>query len=721
MPKKITIALAGNPNSGKTTIFNNLTGARQKVGNWPGVTVEKKEGTAIHNGATIRVVDLPGTYSLTAYSQEEIIARNFIIEEKPDLVVNVIDAANLERNLYLATQLIDLGVKLVFALNMIDMAQSRGQMINHEQLSLLMGVPFIPTVGTKGRGTRELLEAIVKVAEDRESIARHIHINYGRELEEEIVKLQGVIRSSQPSMDEHYARWLAIKLLENDEEVGKEIDKKPSAQAVLNQLEQSKARIQRMLGNDPETLIADCRYGFIHGALKETLRQTRKDKRYLSDQVDMVLTNRLLGFPIFIFFIWAMFQLTFNVGQYPMAWIDAGMGLIAKFIAGLMGEGLFKSLVVDGIISGVGGVAVFLPNIFILFFCIALFEDTGYMARCAFIMDKVMHTLGLHGKSFIPMIMGFGCNVPAIMATRVLESKRDRILTILIIPLVSCSARLPVYVLIAGALFGARAGNVIFSLYIIGIALSIIMGQVFKRTLFKGEIAPFVLELPPYRMPTLKGTVIHMWERGSIFIKKMGGVILLGSIVVWALSSFPRGVVYSRDYAGEERRIQQEYATSIQSAAPKNSEALAKERDQKITEVEISKQREFQEKSYLGRLGKGMAPVLRPLGFDWRAGVALLTGFVAKEIVVSTFGVLYQAKEKDETLRTAIQRAMTPLAGYAFLIFVLVYTPCLATVAAIRRETGSWTWTAFAVGYALCLAWCLAFVIYQGGMLLGLG
>jgi ferrous iron transport protein B len=433
MPKKITIALAGNPNSGKTTIFNNLTGARQKVGNWPGVTVEKKEGTAIYNGATIRVVDLPGTYSLTAYSQEEIIARNFIIEEKPDLVVNVIDAANLERNLYLATQLIDLGVKLVFALNMIDMAQSRGQMINHKQLSLLMGVPFIPTVGTKGRGTRELLEAIVKVAEDRESITRHIHINYGRELEEEIAKLQGVIRSSQPSMDEHYARWLGIKLLENDEEVGKEIDKKPDAQAILNQLEQSKARIQRMLGNDPETLIADCRYGFIHGALKETLRQTHKDKRYLSDQVDMVLTNRLLGFPIFIFFIWAMFQLTFNVGQYPMAWIDAGMALLAKFVGGLMGEGLFRSLVVDGIIGGVGGVAVFLPNIFILFFCIALFEDTGYMARCAFIMDKVMHTLGLHGKSFIPMIMGFGCNVPAIMATRVLESKRDRILTILII------------------------------------------------------------------------------------------------------------------------------------------------------------------------------------------------------------------------------------------------------------------------------------------------
>lgn len=724
MAKEITIALAGNPNSGKTTIFNNLTGARQKVGNWPGVTVEKKEGTATYDGYTIRVVDLPGTYSLTAYSQEEIIARNFILEEKPDLVVDVIDGANLERNLYLAAQLIDLGVKLIFALNMVDLAQSRGQIIDHEHLSLLMGVPFIPTVGTKGRGTRELLEAIVKVAEDKESIARHIHINYGKELEEEIAKLQGVILTTGLIADEHYARWLGIKLLENDEEVGKEIDKKSGATSILNQREQSKARLQRRLGDDPEALIADCRYGFIHGALKETLRQTRKDRRYLSDQVDMVLTNRLLGFPIFIFFIWAMFQLTFTIGKYPTTWIDAGVKSLAHFVSGLMGKGLLASLAVDGIINGVGGVALFLPNIFILFFCIALFEDTGYMARCAFIMDKVMHTLGLHGKSFIPMIMGFGCNVPAIMATRVLESRKDRILTILIIPLISCSARLPVYVLIAGALFGARAGNVIFSLYIIGIALSIIMGQIFKRTFFRGEIAPFVLELPPYRLPTLKGIVLHMWERGSIFIKKMGGVILLGSIVVWALSSFPRGVDYSRDYTGEERRIQEECTIAIQGAAPEKAALLAKERDQKIAVVENLRKREFQEKSYLGRLGKTMTPVLRPLGFDWRAGVALLTGFVAKEIVVSTFGVLYQAKEgaeAGETLSAAIQQGMTPLIGYAFMVFVLIYTPCLATVAAIRRETGSWKWTAFAVGYALCLAWCLAFIIYQGGMLLGLG
>jgi ferrous iron transport protein B len=727
--KKITIALAGNPNSGKTTIFNNLTGAHQKVGNWPGVTVEKKEGTATYNGYTIRVVDLPGTYSLTAYSQEEIIARNYIIEEKPDLVVNVIDASNLERNLYLASQLIDLGVKLVFALNMVDLAQSRGQIIDHEQLALLMGVPFVPTVGTKNQGTKELLEAIVRVAEDRESLTRHIHIDYGREVEEEIAKVQGTIRSARSSIGEHHARWLGIKLLENDEEVIKVIEKKPRKKAILGQLEHSKRRLQQILGDDPESLIADRRYGFIHGALTETLHHSKKDRRYLSDRVDTVLTNRLFGFPIFIFFIWAMFQLTFNLGRYPMAWIDAGVGLLAQFVGGLMGEGLLKGLVVDGIISGVGGVAVFLPNIFILFFCIALFEDTGYMARAAFIMDKVMHTLGLHGKSFIPMIMGFGCNVPAIMATRVLESRRDRILTILINPLISCSARLPVYVLIAGALFGARAGNVIFSLYIIGIVLAILMGQIFKRTLFRGEIAPFVMELPPYRMPTLKGTLIHMWERGSIFIKKMGGVILLGSIIVWALSSFPQNVDYARDYEGQKLRIQEEYtlkeASLLQTGQGDKVELLTEEMDRKIAEMEILKKRESQEKSLLGRLGKAIAPVLRPLGFDWRAGVALLTGFVAKEIVVSTFGVLYQVRgeegEESETLRAAIRKTMTPLVGYAFMIFILVYTPCLATVAAIRRETGSWGWTGFAVGYGLALAWILAFFIYQGGILLGLG
>lgn len=729
MAREITIAIMGNPNSGKTTIFNNLTGARQRVGNWPGVTVEKKEGVTTYHGYTIHVVDLPGTYSLTAYSFEEIIARNYIIEEQPDLVVDVIDTSNLERNLYLATQLIDLGVRLVFAMNMVDVAESRGLVTDHERLSLLLGVPFVPTVGTKNQGTKDLLDTVIRVAEDRESVSRHIHIDYGRDLEEEIEKLQELIRTDASFPNAHHSRWLGIKLLENDEAVIRQIAKSSLNERILDGLERSKENLNKILGEDSETLIADRRYGFIHGALKETFRHTRKDRRYLSDQVDMVLTNRALGFPIFLFFIWAMFQLTFTVGQYPMDWIDTGVQLLGQSVGGMMGEGLLKKLIVDGVISGVGGVAVFLPNIFILFFCISLFEDTGYMARAAFIMDKVMHTLGLHGKSFIPMIMGFGCNVPAIMATRVLESRRDRILTILINPLVSCSARLPVYVLIAGALFGASAGNVVFSIYIIGIALAILMGQIFKRTLFRGEIAPFVLELPPYRMPTLKGTVIHMWERGSIFIKRMSGVILVGSILVWALSSFPQLVNYSRDYDNEKRKIAEQYAVQVAemtaSGQAQEVEFLTKERDMELSSLESLEKDEFQENTFLGRLGNAIAPVLRPLGFDWKGGVALVTGFVAKEIVVSTFGILYQVEEEtgeeSENLRTAIRGAMTPLIGYGFMIFVLVYTPCLATVAAIRRETGSWGWTGFSVGYSLILAWVLTFAIYRGGMLLGLG
>jgi ferrous iron transport protein B len=729
MAGEITIAIVGNPNAGKTTIFNNLTGARQKVGNWPGVTVEKKEGVTSFNGHRIHVVDLPGTYSLTAYSLEEVIARTYIIEEKPDLVVDVIDASNLERNLYLATQLIDLGVKLVFALNMIDVAESRGLVTDHQKLSLLLGVPIVPTIGTKNRGTTHLLEAVIRVAEDRESVLRHIHIDYGRDLEAEIGKLQKLIQTNGEFPDEHHSRWLGIKLLENDEEVIRQVRQCTQKKVILSGLKRSKANLIKILGEDSEAVIADRRYGFIHGALKETHRQTRRDRRYLSDQVDMVLTNRAFGFPIFIFFIWAMFQLTFSVGQYPMDWIDSGVQRLGGLVGGVIGEGLLRNLIVDGVISGVGGVAVFLPNIFILFFCIALFEDTGYMARAAFIMDKVMHTLGLHGKSFIPMIMGFGCNVPAIMATRVLESRRDRILTILINPLVSCSARLPVYVLIAGALFGGRAGNVIFSLYLLGIALAILMGQIFKRTLFRGEIAPFVLELPPYRMPTFKGTVIHMWERGFIFIRKMGGVILVGSILVWALSSFPQTVNYSRDYDTERKRVEDQYAVQNAELTRKGEaqkvELLTTQRNLELARLEALQKDEFQENSFLGRLGKLIAPVLRPLGFEWKEGVALVTGFVAKEIVVSTFGILYnvgeEAEEESESLRAAIRGAMTPLIGYAFMVFVLVYTPCLATVAAIRRETGSWGWTGFSVGYSLILAWILALVIHRGGMLLGLG
>jgi ferrous iron transport protein B len=714
----ITVALAGNPNSGKTTIFNHITGTRQHVGNWPGVTVEKKEGLIQHNGHRLRVVDLPGTYSLTAYSVEEIVARRFLVDEKPDVVVDIVDASNLERNLYLATQLIELGVKLILALNMADVAESRGHHIAADRLGTLLGVPVVFTVGTKNQGIKELLDKVVAVAEDRDTVSRHIHIAYGHELEKEIKKIQDVIWQD-PSIGRRYStRWLAVKLLENDGAVKEGVGALGEIGGrILAQAEAGRARLAQFYQDDTEMVLTDQRYGFISGALKEVLRVSAESKFDLSRQVDLLLTNRLLGFPIFIFFIWAMFQLTFTVGAYPMAWLDAGVGWLGGLATSVSPPGLFRDLVVDGVIAGVGSVIIFLPNILLLFFCIALFEDTGYLARAAFIMDRVMHLIGLHGKSFIPLLMGFGCNAPAIMAARTLESERDRILTILINPLMSCSARLPVYVLLAGTFFGASAGNVIFSIYVLGIALAVAMGKLFRLTLFRGESAPFVMELPPYRVPTLKSLLIHMWDRSVIFLRKMGGVILVGSMVVWFLGAFPRhAVAPALEPAGRGQTALTPYPAELSSAGPRSGhEKEAAEREKLRLE-----------RSYLGRLGRVIQPIFAPLGFDWQTSVAVLSGFVAKEIVVSTLGVLYAASsdgnDENEALRLALRASgMTPLAAYALMAFVLTYVPCLATVGAIRRETNSWKWTGFSIAYTLTLAWVVAFVIYQGGRLFGLG
>jgi ferrous iron transport protein B len=692
----ITVALTGNPNSGKTTIFNNLTGTRQHVGNWPGVTVEKKEGTILHSGHHLRIVDLPGTYSLTAYSVEEIIARRFLVDQKPDVVVDIVDASNLERNLYLATQLIELGVKVVLVLNMADVAHARGYQIDSETLGTLLGVPVVFTVGKRNEGTTELLNRVVQVAEDRDTVSRHIHISYGRELEKEVKRIQDVIWQDPAIGHRFSTRWLAVKLLENDSAVQDRVRALGAVgKEVIEQAEASRRRLAEFYKDDPEMVLTEQRYGFITGALKEVLKVSSKSKVDLSRQIDLVLTNRLLGFPIFILFIWAMFQLTFTLGAYPMEWIDAGVAWLGSVIRDSFPAGLLRDLLVNGAIAGVGSVAIFLPNILILFFCIALFEDTGYLARAAFIMDRVMHIVGLHGKSFIPLLMGFGCNVPAIMATRTLESERDRLLTILINPLMSCSARLPVYILLAGTFFGASAGNIIFSIYALGIALAIGMGKLFRVTLFRGEMAPFVMELPPYRVPTLKSLLIHMWDRGSVFLRKMGGVILIGSITIWVLASFPRSGDINRHGQG-----------TAQPAEVVEANAL--------------------ERSFLGRLGHAVEPVFAPLGFDWRTSVAVLTGFVAKEIVVSTLGVLYASgpdvNEESEALRRSLRESrMTPLAAYALMAFVLIYVPCLATVAVIRRETNSWGWTAFSISYSLVLAWIVAFLIYHGGRLLGWG
>jgi ferrous iron transport protein B len=663
MPNKsITIALAGNPNSGKSTIFNNLTGTRQKVGNWPGVTVEKKEGHLTANGYRLTVVDLPGTYSLTAYSIEEIVARNFILDEKPELVVNVIDASNIERNLYLATQLRELDTKVIFVLNMEDVARQRGSKIDGDKLSELLDVPVVFTVGNRNEGTEELLRTIISVVESDIELPRSRRVSYGKDIEGAVGELSEFIRDKTGETLPYNIRWVAIKLLENDKIVKERIRKTAGSEGegILSEAELKRQRIREFFDEEPEIVMTDRRYGFVAGIVKEVVK-TVSDKRVdASRQIDQILTNRLLGLPIFVFFIWAMFQMTFSLGAYPMSWIDTGVGLLGQAAGGILPGGLFRDLIVDGVIAGVGSVAIFLPNILILFFCIALFEDTGYMARAAFLMDKVMHLIGLHGKSFIPLLMGFGCNAPAIMATRTLESEKDRILTILINPLMSCSARLPVYILLAGTFFGARAGNAIFSIYVLGIVLAILIGRLFRSTVLRGSVAPFVMELPPYRAPMLKGLMIHMWDRSKIFLRKMGGVILIGSLVIWLLSSFPREVRFSMDYESEIAAINARYAVPIAEVKSELREELVRERDRAVSAIEAEKAKEKMEKSYIGHIGKALAPVFAPLGMDWRASVAVLSGFVAKEIVVSTLGVLHAVgadeTEKSEALKLALKK-----------------------------------------------------------------
>jgi len=729
MPKRsIIIALAGNPNSGKSTIFNNLTGTRQKIGNWPGVTVEKKEGHVAANGYDLTIVDLPGTYSLTAYSIEEIVARNFILDEKPDVVVNVIDASNLERNLYLATQLRELDTKVIFVLNMADVARERGAKIDRDKLSTLLDVPVVFTVGNRNEGTQDLLQAIISVVESDIELPRTRRVYYGQDIEKSIGELSGFIQEKGGNRLPYNIRWVAVKLLENDKIIKQRIQEKlnPLGDDILIEAELSRRRLRDFFDEEPEILMTDHRYGFVAGIVKEALKTVSEQRADASRQIDQVLTNRLLGLPIFVFFIWAMFQLTFSLGAYPVDWIDAAVGWLSRTVSGILPPGLVTDLIVDGMIAGVGSVIIFLPNILILFFCIALFEDTGYMARAAFLMDKVMHLIGLHGKSFIPMLMGFGCNVPAIMATRTLESEKDRLLTILINPLMSCSARLPVYILLAGTFFGAKAGNAIFSIYALGIALAILMGRLFRSSVLKGEVAPFVMELPPYRVPMLRGLMIHMWDRSKIFLRKMGGVILIGSVVIWVLSSFPRPVQMSRDYDGEMADLEARYEASMNQAESRQRAELLREKNQAISTLEGEKTKETVEKSAIGYLGKALEPIFSPIGMDWRGSVAVMTGFVAKEIVVSTMGVLYavgtETGEKTEALKLALRKSgMTPLSAYAMMAFVLIYIPCLATVSVIKRETNSWKWTGFSIAYSTILAWIVAFVIYQGGRLIGLG
>jgi ferrous iron transport protein B len=718
--KVINVALVGNPNCGKTTLFNHASGSHERVGNYSGVTVDAKEATLKKNDYLFNIVDLPGTYSITEYSPEELYVRKHIIDNKPDILINVLDASNLERNLFLTTQLIDMNIKVVIALNMYDELEKKGIRFDYQALGAMLGIPIIPTVASKGKGIDELFDKLIDVYEERDLSVRHIHINYGAQIEKAINDIQYEIWKTPKIRDKYSSRYVAVKLIEGDKTTLNELKNFDNYQQIGLAAEQAIAKLEKDYGENAETIITDAKYGFIDGALKETYKEPKKDKRKTKRQLDDILTHRFWGFPIFLFFMWAMFQATFSIGSYPMEWIDAGVAVLSNWLQNTMPVGPVRDLVVNGIIGGVGGVIIFLPNILILFFFISLMEDTGYMARASFIMDKLMHKIGLHGKSFIPLVMGFGCNVPAIMATRTLDNRKDRILTMIITPFMSCSARLPVYVLLISVVFPENQGLVLFSIYLIGILLAIITALAMKKIAFAKKEVPFVMELPPYRKPTLRNTTIHMWHKGQQYLQKMGTVILFASILIWALGYFPQDVDYSKDYQSEISKIEN-------SANLSNSEKA-----ETINGLLIDQESERQEFSYIGRMGHAIEPIISPLGFDWKMGVSIITGLAAKEIVVSTMGILYhadmQADENSETLQNNIkeqkhnsgvlkgQTVFTPLASFSFMLFILIYFPCVAVIAAIKKEA-NWGWAIFTMVYTTAIAWLVAFATYQIGNL----
>ncbi|MFP4105516.1 MAG: ferrous iron transport protein B [Phycisphaerae bacterium] len=833
----LRIALAGNPNSGKTTVFNRMTGARQHVGNYPGVTVEKKEGRASLDGTTLDLIDLPGTYSLTAYTIEEIVARNYIMDAQPDVVIDIIDCSNLERNLYLATQLLELGVPMVLAFNMHDVALSRGLDIDIEQLSRLFGVPIVPTVGQKGTGVDELLRTAAGVARQGDrAVAAQRHADYGRDVEPHVRDLTTRLKTA--GLPETRCRWFAVKLLEGDSLTLERLGENLPAETlgpIVEYAADLRKRIEHHVEDEIEVILADCRYGFLAGAYSEAVRKPAQTRRSVTEKMDTVLLSRWLGLPIFAAMMYVVFWLTFTLGAYPMEWIEEGVGFLGQFVSSLWpvgSESVLRSLLVDGIIGGVGGVIVFLPNIVLLFLAIAFLEDSGYMARAAFLMDRLMHKIGLHGKSFIPMLIGFGCSVPAIMATRTLETRRDRLTTILILPLMSCGARLPIYVLIVPAFFPqAWRAPMFFVIYVVGILLAIVLAKLLRASMFRGESMPFVMELPPYRVPTVKGMLIHMWERSWQYIKKAGTIILGFSVLMWALSTFPQKTRFDRDYAalrtqaveqfstearevltgpqlpdGVEQAILQaaevrltegeeafaEHFESIETervradvrsfyaltesirtlktefeeqVAEKNlvsgsleyhhaeqvrNEQLAhlreenpqlfpaaaawrRKMDQPLAEAaaELEKLHGMQlreEVTYTiaGRVGMAMEPVIKPtMGFDWKIGTAMIGAIPGKEMFVSQMYIVNALGEEGavdpERLQARLRADYSPLVGFCIMLFALASCPCVATVAATKKETGSWAWaTGQAVGLTV-LAVLITTIVYRGGLAMGIG
>lgn len=840
MDKPLTVALAGNPNSGKTTIFNDLTGSRQHVGNYPGVTVEKKEGRCRHKGYNLNIVDLPGTYSLTAYSVEERAARDFLLQEKPDVVVDVIDASNLERNLYLATQLIELRVPLVLAFNMSDVAKSRGLEFDLERLSALLGAPIVPTVGSRGQGRDALLEAIKAVGERRNGY-KVVPIHYGPDIDAELDKLECLLRATERPLPEGEPRWLALKLLENDHDVVRRVEEPE----ILAEAERSTHHLRTMLGDNPEIVVADRRYGFISGACQETVRSTVEMRHNVSDKVDAVLAHRLLGLPIFLLLMYVVFQLTFTLGEPPMGWIETAFGWMGNVVNGFWPKGsdsALRSLLVDGILGGVGGVVVFLPNIIFLFLAISLLEDSGYMARAAFVMDHIMHRFRLHGKSFIPMLIGFGCSVPAIMATRTLENERDRLTTMLVAPLMSCGARFPIYALIIPAFFPSNwRAPMLLLIYVIGIVLALLCAKLLRSTIIKGESTPFVMELPPYRLPTVEGTLIHMATRSWLYIKKAGTIILAISVVLWFLTTYPKKDQFDTDFDAKANAARAEYlggVSELNSALGLNrdsrllteaveaelhlqdasaayheyeggyQQALAakaatfdtlqkgdegkrltafltarqdilatraafesvvadqeipagspaylalehrEERElaeiasrdpeayatalayldnlharyqQTLDSIQAEKAAEDLSYSVAGRIGHMLSPLLKPMGFDWRLGTALIGAFAAKEVFVAQLGIVFAVGEADEessALRSQLRAQYSPLTAFCIMLFMLIAAPCMATFAITKSESNSWKWASVQWFGLTAIGWIITVVVYQTGQLLGIG
>lgn len=726
--KTINVALVGNPNCGKTTFFNYASKSHEKVGNYGGITVDAKKAVFKYNGYKFNIVDLPGTYSLTSYTPEELYVRDHIIEEVPDIILNIIDSSNLERNLYLTTQLIDMDLKVVVALNMWDEFQENGDTFDYNALGKMLGIPMVPMSASKGEGLENVYNKLITAFEDNEPIVRHVHINYGNRIERSIKKIQELINKdgNEGVTSKIAPRFLAIKLLEQDSKETARISQCKNEKEIREIALEESELIAKLRNENPETIFTDSKYGFIEGALKETYKKsTAEDKIAKSRLIDNIITNKLLSYPIFLFAMWVMFQATFIIGDYPMQWIESIVSFTGNQLSSILPQGMVQDLLVDGILGGVGGVIIFLPNILILFFFITLMEASGYMARVAFIVDKLMHKIGLHGKSFVPMLMGFGCNVPAIMATRTIESKTDRLVTMLILPFMSCAARYPVYVLLINAFFDDYRGSILFGLYMFGILLAGLVAWIMKKTLFKVETIPFVMELPPYRIPKLSSILKQTWYKGEQYLRKMGSVILIASIVIWALGYFPLN-----------HQIDNEFNERIGSV--KNDTEIHKAGisiDSTINALENQRMQIKLERSFIGQIGKFIEPVISPLGFDWKMGVSLVAGSAAKEIVISTMGVLYQAdpninesQNLIERLKTQVyldgkrkgENVFTPLIALSFMIFILIYFPCIAVIAAIKNESGHWKWSLFLAMYTTALAWMSSFLVFQIGSLIGL-